>query len=322
MTARIFISYRSADGVDKATALARDLGEIFGDAMVFLDKDDLTGGSAWRGEIEKTLGARPVLLVLITSQLLAPERIAEADDPVRRELETALAAQAHVIPLLCDGTLAPDCEALPAPFNRLGEFTWRPLRAYDWRHDLQRLLGDLAALGIERPKIERRTDRRQRRWPWLAVAAALLLASGLGWWLARPGTPATLTGRWQASLWQGEQVVVALTETDGKIALTSAPIAIAARPDWAAYRQFWLERTGAPLDSIAYRGEGRRLDAPGVAPAIDIGLQVLPSPHGSEVIDSGNLSATLAPDGRTLTGRLWLNGAQAEQPARLERLPD
>ena len=45
MSARIFISYRTADGVDKATALARDLGVVFGDEAVFLDKDDLRGGS-------------------------------------------------------------------------------------------------------------------------------------------------------------------------------------------------------------------------------------------------------------------------------------
>ena len=29
-TARIFVSYRTADGVDKATALARDLNAVFG----------------------------------------------------------------------------------------------------------------------------------------------------------------------------------------------------------------------------------------------------------------------------------------------------
>ena len=45
MAARIFISYRSSDGKDKATALARELGAVFGDAQVFLDKDDLRGGS-------------------------------------------------------------------------------------------------------------------------------------------------------------------------------------------------------------------------------------------------------------------------------------
>jgi hypothetical protein len=96
MTARIFISYRTVDGKDKATALARDLGVRFGDEQVFLDKDDLRGGSTWRDEVQRTLGAKPVLLLLITPQLLAATdasgalRIADPGDPVRREVVAAL----------------------------------------------------------------------------------------------------------------------------------------------------------------------------------------------------------------------------------------
>ena len=106
MAARLFISYRTSDGADKATALARDLGRVFGDAMVFLDKDDLAGGSAWRDEIGRAIGRRPVLLLLLTPDLLGARaaddrlRIDDPADPVRRELEVALAAVARVIPVL------------------------------------------------------------------------------------------------------------------------------------------------------------------------------------------------------------------------------
>ena len=62
MTPRVFISYRTSDGADKATALARELDALFGDAQVFLDKDDLPAGSRWRDVIAHTLGAPPVLL--------------------------------------------------------------------------------------------------------------------------------------------------------------------------------------------------------------------------------------------------------------------
>ena len=48
MTPRIFISYRTSDGADKATALARELNAVFGQAQVFLDKEDLTAGQPWR----------------------------------------------------------------------------------------------------------------------------------------------------------------------------------------------------------------------------------------------------------------------------------
>lgn len=332
MPARIFISYRTADGVDKATALGRELGRIFGDDAVFLDKDDLRGGSAWRAEIARTIDSQPALLLLLTPQLLAAvdasgqTRIAAADDPVRRELEEALAAGARVIPLLCDGLAAPpDAAQLPAPFNGLAELTWRQLRAYDWEHDIERLVGDLEALGI--PRIAAATPATKTAGPGfsrhlLAGGLAMLLAGVLGLWMAmRPDHPAGLSGRWQAQLWQGEQVVLVLSEQAGVVTLASEPIPIARRPDWAEYRQFWRQRMGTDLAAVMYRGEGKRIDAPDLPPAVDIALQVLPSPDGGEPVDSGNLSARLATDGSTLTGHIWLNGAQAEQPARLTRLP-
>ncbi|MBS1140097.1 MAG: hypothetical protein H6R13_1550 [Proteobacteria bacterium] len=329
MSERIFISYRTADGADKATALARDLGEVFGDSAVFLDKDDLPGGSAWRAEINRTLDSRPILLLLVTPQLLASTdangqpRIASADDPVRRELEEALKARAHIIPVLCDGLGGPpDTATLPPPFNRIGELTWRSLRAYDWSHDVERLVTDLKALGVPVKKAAPNPA------PPIRSKRSLLLGSGLAiavaalalWWLGAPDAPQSIAGRWQAQLWQGEQVVVVLGEKGEAVTLASEPIAIAGRPDWVEYRGFWKEQGNGELNAIFYRGEGKRIDNPGVAPALDIALQVLPSPGGESPIDSGNLSVTLAPDGRTLSGRIWLNGAQADQPAVLTRL--
>jgi hypothetical protein len=85
MPSRIFISYRTSDGADKATALARELNAIFGDEQVFLDKEDLTAGLPWRDAISATLDAKPILLLLITPQLLGP-RLRDADDPVRHEV--------------------------------------------------------------------------------------------------------------------------------------------------------------------------------------------------------------------------------------------
>ncbi|MGH2967757.1 MAG: toll/interleukin-1 receptor domain-containing protein, partial [Solirubrobacteraceae bacterium] len=156
MTPRVFISYRASDGADKATALARELDALFGDAQVFLDKDDLPAGSRWRDVIRLTLGARPVLLVLVTPQYLdaldaqGRRRIESPDDPVRNELAAALAADAHIIPVLCDGVAqTPDASALPPPLDQLAERTWRRLRAYDWKQDVARLAADLRALGIE-----------------------------------------------------------------------------------------------------------------------------------------------------------------------------
>lgn len=361
--ARIFISYRTSDGMDKATALARDLGRVFGDEAVFLDKDDLRGGSAWRAEVGRTLDGRPALLLLLTRDLLGARdaegllRIADPADPVRRELETALEAGASIIPVLCDGLDAPpDARHLPAPFHHIGELTWRKLRAYDWAHDVERLVGDLKALEVpplqatpaanpgaatgpaaQAPAAiaEQPTTQAAARRATVALLAAAGVAVMLWWSQRAPVTPPqanappaatvggeplpTVGGRWSAVLWQGERVNVVLTQTGSTLALASEPIDIAQRPDWIEYRKSWREQTGRSLDAVMYRGEGRLVADPGQAPAVDIALQVRTVPDSTSAVDGGNLSATLSPDGQHLTGTIWLNGSQSEQPATLER---
>jgi hypothetical protein len=333
VTARIFISYRTGDGADKATALARDLGRVFGSDAVFLDKEDLPGGSAWQQEIGRALQQQPVLLLLLTPQLIeatGPDgrlRIADADDPVRREVELALEASAHLIPVLCDGLQSPpDATRLPAPFNRIGELTWRKLRAYDWGHDVERLVADLAALGV--PRVGADADAVGAAAPSAAlptpaaptrrlattglVLGALAVAASLSWWWASrtPDTPAPaastgpqLAGRWLATLSRGERVVAVFTQTGDRLTLATEPIPIAARADWAEYRKFWHERFGAELGAVMYRGEGL--------------LHAVPD--SGEPVDGGNLSATLSADGAQLSGTLWLNGEQSSQPAQLQR---
>ncbi len=155
MTARVFISYRTSDGADKATALARDLDALFGNSQVFLDKEDLPAGSRWRDAISQAISGCPILLVLVTPNYLGARDadgrrcIEHADDPARDELETAIAAKAQIIPLLCDGvTATPSAADLPKPFDQLAELQWGHLRAFDWHEDLGRLAADLLRLGV------------------------------------------------------------------------------------------------------------------------------------------------------------------------------
>ncbi len=345
--ARVFISYRTSDGMDKATALARDLGRVFGDDAVFLDKDDLMGGSAWRQELGRAISARPVLLLLMTpgmTQALDPAgqpRIQHADDPVRRELAAAFEAGAHVIPVLCDGWSAdPDTRMLPAPFDRIGELTWRKLRAYDWAHDIQRLVDDLLALGVpgvrgsavdepaaasasparsSPPNLPAASPRTTLKTRWLLTGLVVAVLAACGWWLTHT-TPATVAGRWTGTLWQGEPVTLLLQLDGRQVRLVSEPIPVAQRSDWAAYREFWQQTHGQPLQAVMYRAEGQFITDPGEPPRLDLALKVYAAPDNGQLVDSGNFSGSLEPDGQHINGRLWMNSAQGERPFRLQRV--
>jgi hypothetical protein len=334
VSARIFISYRSADGMDKATALARDLGEVFGDEVVFLDKDDLRGGSAWRQEVQRTLGAKPVLLLLLTPQLLAATdangrlRIADPQDPVRRELSAALEVGAEIVPLLCDGCETPQSlAALPHPFDQLGERTWRKLRAYDWKTDLQRIVDDLRALGIgPQTAAAPATPTWRRRAVLLPMFGAFVLAAaGSGWFLLQRRQTAlaaaantNLSGTWNLALGSDAPFMVVLQHDGERLTLTSTPVPLEARADWATYRRFWTKLTGTELRAVVYRARGElRADA-GAQRDVDLAVRIL-NQGGDTLIDGGKLRARVAANGRQISGRMWLNSLQGERPVTLQR---
>ena len=360
MAARVFISYRTSDGADKATALSRDLDAMFGQEQIFLDKEDLPAGSRWRDEIVRALNASPILLVLVTPNYLgardgAGKRCIErADDPVRDELAAAVAAGAQVIPLMCDGVnQIPSAADLPPPFDQLAERTWRRLRAYDWREDLARLGDDLRALGLV-PRTspaplgsapsplaalgevdaEAGTTSRGRRLA-LAGAALLVLGGGIAAWRWRQRKAASLAGRWRTSIGKkgatnsrdGEVIVVTIEQDHEHLRVASSAIDIEHDPEWQKYREFWQQRFGQPLDRVFYRGEGvvqrdeaAAPDAPAGPRRVVLSVRV-DTPEGGEPIDTGALRGTIDPDDQRIRGRLWLNSEQAERVIDLRREP-
>jgi TIR domain len=359
MTARVFISYRSSDGADKATALARDLDALFGHDQIFLDKDDLPAGSRWRDVIANTLHASPILLVLVTPNYLAARDstgtrcIERADDPVRDELEAALAANAHVIPMMCDGVAqTPPATDLPKPFDQLTERTWRRLRAYDWREDLGRLAEDLRGLGV----VPRTTPAELasgpsplagstgapaatgRRLAIGAVAAVLIGAGAFAGWRWYENEAASLAGRWRASIGKrgattsrdGEVVIVTIEQNGASLRLASSAVDIERDPDWQNYRDFWQHTKGQPLNRVFYRGEGAvqgegdsgvgASDAPPGPRRILLSVHV-DVPEGGEPIDTCALRGAIDPDGKRIRCRLWLNSEQGERVVDLRREP-
>lgn len=332
--ARIFISYRTSDGADKATTLARDLGEVFGDAQVFLDKEDLPAGRPWREAIGDALDDQPLLLVLVTPDTFGGHdaegrrRIDDVNDPVHREVSGALAAGAQVIPLLADGVeKLPD--DLPPPFDTLGERTWRRLRAYDWRNDFERLVADLETAGVPRltPVPDRRRSDRLRRG---AVAAAALLAiGGAGWWWFGPRADQRArdsSGDWTARVAPPaneagsrlDRVLLHLSQQGEDVTLISRPIDITQDPAWQGFAQGWLQRFDQKLERVVWRGKGTARVETGQPLRLDIALSV-ETEAGGKSIESGNLSAASDGSGRRLTGSIRMNGEQAERSVELHR---
>lgn len=359
MSTRVFISYRTSDGADKATALSRDLDALFGQAQVFLDKEDLPAGSRWRDVIARTLSDAPILLVLVTPHYLgaldaAGKRcIDRDDDPVRDELATAVAANAHIIPLMCDGvTETPPESSLPPPFDQLSERTWRRLRAYDWREDLARLADDLRALGVvdrattaapvTAPSLLAATDAATsstsmgRR---LALGGLVVVALGAGFaaWRWQENKGPNLEGKWRASIGKrgatssrdGEIVMVTFQQAGTGLKVASSAVDIEHDDDWQNYRDFWKQSKGQPLNRVFYRGEGdirtegdsgAGADAPAGPMRIQLAVHV-DAPEGGDPIDTGALRGAIDPDGKRIRGRLWLNSEQAERVVDLRREP-
>ena len=362
MTARVFISYRSSDGTDKATALARDLDALFGQDQIFLDKEDLPAGSRWRDEIRRALGSAPILLVLVTPNYLGARAadgqrlIDRADDPVRSELEAGVAANAHVIPLLCDGVVqTPGKAELPPPFDQLAERTWRRLRAYDWRQDVGRLAGDLGQLGLVAregatianaipsrpaglldPELAAAIDRQRSRRP-LLVAGALVVAgvAGFAAWRWQEQRAASLAGTWRARIGarggtssrNGEVMMVEVTHEARKVSFKSSAVDVELGREWQNHRDYWKQRHGTDLKQVVYVGEGELREEGDESPASGvprgprqvIAVVRVEVPGSPETIDTGSLRAVIEPDGNRLHGKLFLNGERGERFVDLQR---
>ena len=109
----VFLSYRTEDTRDVATGLAGLLREDLGGSSVFRDKDDLVAGQPWQPALAEAIDRSDAVVVLIgpawAGPVDGPRLIDSPDDPVRREVEQALAAPARrsVVPVIVEGAPRP-----------------------------------------------------------------------------------------------------------------------------------------------------------------------------------------------------------------------
>ena len=119
---KIAISYRRSDTAAMSGRIFDRLAAHYGKHSVFMDVDNIPIGADFRAHIGETLRRTDVVLAVIGARWLGAQdggeaRIHEESDPVRVEIETALARGAPVIPVLVDGAKMPDAAALPQSFG-------------------------------------------------------------------------------------------------------------------------------------------------------------------------------------------------------------
>jgi hypothetical protein len=152
----VFISYRTEDAADVASALHRELEQRFGPQRVFIDHRSVPPATPWPDQLRRHVEGAAILLVLVGPNWLfardeyGGRRLDDPDDWVRLEIETALNRGRVVLPLMMDDVPHLEEEAfrripLLATFARLEA---SQLRRKDWKADFEALVDFLATHGV------------------------------------------------------------------------------------------------------------------------------------------------------------------------------
>ena len=148
---RLFVSYRRADSAAEARGLVEALKRQFpGKRSVFLDTSDIPYGEDFSRTIRKAIAASDVVLVVIGKQWLSAAnergpRLQQPDDPVRFEIETALARgdEVRIVPVRIGGAAAPSESELPESIRPLAKFNMAQLRNDSFDADFDVLVNQL-----------------------------------------------------------------------------------------------------------------------------------------------------------------------------------
>jgi hypothetical protein len=133
----VFISYRRSD-TEAVTGRIRDnMAMRFGESSIFMDIDSIPFGSDFRDQVRQALDRSDVVLAIvgrgwIGESAVGTARIREDRDPVRFEIEMALARAIPIIPVLVQGALMPAAEELPPG---LRDFSFRNAITIDGGRD-------------------------------------------------------------------------------------------------------------------------------------------------------------------------------------------
>lgn len=181
---RLFVSYRRADSEASARGLVEALKSRFGASRVFLDTSDIPYGEDFRRLISKRIAASDAMLIVIGQHWLSAanergQRLQQADDPVRFEIETAMASKGlRIVPVRIDGAQPPPESALPDSISALAALNMAELRNATFDVDFNALVEQLQ--GRMPGEVVRELDAWDRvkaaavAWPIAAFAVTLV----------------------------------------------------------------------------------------------------------------------------------------------------
>jgi hypothetical protein len=145
----IFISYRRQDEPNFAGRLYDTLVAHFGKNKVFIDIDTIDLGLDFAAVIDRYLAECKALIVVIGKNWLhiadadGVPRLSDPDDFVRLEIETALARQIRVIPILVEGAAIPRTSELPKGMASLARRNSITMSHASFSSDADRLIQTL-----------------------------------------------------------------------------------------------------------------------------------------------------------------------------------
>ena len=144
--AEIFLSYRRSDTAGAAGRLTDRLKQRLGDQSVFRDLDSISAGADFEQTIRDAIRGASLALVVIGPRWIdarAEDGSRRLDDPkdyVRLEIESALAQDVPIIPLLVEGASMPKPEQLPPSLGPLALRNAHELSERRWSYDADQLV--------------------------------------------------------------------------------------------------------------------------------------------------------------------------------------